>query len=500
LSVAIATAGCGDDAAGGDGGRPDGGVDDGGTMDAGSGDGAAPDGETDAGPTPSDLVGEELRLVAASEGGTRTGVGEAWIPITAPRPAPLVVNVVADLDGDGAIAPFDAGGTVQEEWLVRDLPVVVVETVYTFRFALAPSVAGNVLVKAVLSATPLGAAPEPGTPAGDAERETTVTVEVVDRAPVATPGDGFIGAGGGVEPFDLWTCETVGDMEVPGGLYRNGYPDVPQSANSCVLHSVAGSLSWLARANGFADCLTGMTADGTEFGVDSSEAINELAFALEATAMFQYDPVRGVLPDRLVPGKDRIAAAMGIPIRTTTTMADSFAAIQAALQMGCAVELVLAFPPMMGRHMVSVAGYVDGAPGRSLSIRDGATDSFNDVYDVMPGTGAAPTVVRGFPFRGAQHAAQIELVVVECVGEVQAVTLDYDHGPHPAGTVVHLACITGGRVSGMEAGCDGPHLHGDPIMIRTDGTFPDTAPMSCGHGRVAMFAVRDLDVACWQPL
>jgi hypothetical protein len=83
-----------------------------------------------------------------------------------------------------------------------------------------------------------------------------------------------------------------------------------------------------------------------------------------------------------------------------------------------------------------------------------------------------------------------------------AVTLDYEHLPFPAGTVIPLFGIKGGRVGSPEQGCPSIHYHSDPnlpsvricrsvnaegirsAIIVEEGPYRDQNPQGCGHGRV----------------
>lgn len=70
-----------------------------------------------------------------------------------------------------------------------------------------------------------------------------------------------------------------------------------------------------------------------------------------------------------------------------------------------------------------------------------------------------------------------------------AVKLDYALGSYPAGEVIVLDRVTGGRVSEIDEGCDGRHLHAEDMRVGVvidgaSGPHPDLAPSGCGYGRI----------------
>ncbi|OGA19280.1 MAG: hypothetical protein A3H32_04000 [Betaproteobacteria bacterium RIFCSPLOWO2_02_FULL_63_19] len=67
---------------------------------------------------------------------------------------------------------------------------------------------------------------------------------------------------------------------------------------------------------------------------------------------------------------------------------------------------------------------------------------------------------------------------------VPAVQLGSPLGTFPAGSVIALSRIGGGRTAGQDNGCSGMHLHGDAISIDGAGAYPDPAPHNCGYGLV----------------
>ena len=86
---------------------------------------------------------------------------------------------------------------------------------------------------------------------------------------------------------------------------------------------------------------------------------------------------------------------------------------------------------------------------------------------------------------------------------IQVLTLDYDHGPLEAGTVVDVACISLATQAEhvVGGGCDCLHLHSAAgISIETlSGTTPvvaDAAPGECGHGCLTVANEDDSEPNC----
>lgn len=82
---------------------------------------------------------------------------------------------------------------------------------------------------------------------------------------------------------------------------------------------------------------------------------------------------------------------------------------------------------------------------------------------------------------------------------IQALVLDYAHGPYTAGARIDVACIDTGRQGSHELGegCDCLHLHSDSgISIVGTATTPDMAPSECGHGCLVVTSSSSLTLNC----
>jgi hypothetical protein len=213
--------------------------------------------------------------------------------------------------------------------------------------------------------------------------------------------------------------------------------------------------------------------------------------------------------DKVELGKNQLAVAWNLPIVTTVLApgegVDLIADIKGRMHEGCAVEIVLRAPVNVvpRRHMVGAAGFIEhpATGGTRLILRDPASQSFDDVYRAAPTQNPNQQAVDGFPFAGQNRPMVIELVVVQCITKLRAVTLDYPHGAVAAGQVVRLLrCVQGGHEGMHAGGCTCTHLHSDEgISIEGGPVTPDTAPSMCGHGCVGLFDFRDVDVPCCGP-
>src|SRR5262249_15492692 len=80
----------------------------------------------DAPPPDAGVLAGPTVLMLESAGGTRTEVGEVTVGFGPRTPLVKVLNVVADLNGDGKVAAYAVGPRMQEEWVVKNDPLVVI--------------------------------------------------------------------------------------------------------------------------------------------------------------------------------------------------------------------------------------------------------------------------------------------------------------------------------------------------------------------------------------
>ncbi|HWP42452.1 MAG TPA: VCBS repeat-containing protein [Blastocatellia bacterium] len=106
-------------------------------------------------------------------------------------------------------------------------------------------------------------------------------------------------------------------------------------------------------------------------------------------------------------------------------------------------------------------------------------------------------------FQGQSLAPSNDVTMMDSDSLIfDAVILDYDHPPFPAGTTVPLFGIMGGRGGSPEQGCPSIHYHSNPnvpsvricrssaadgirpAIVVTEGPYRDQNPQGCGHGRI----------------
>ncbi len=460
----------------------------------------------------SSQIGAALRLDLSRIGGVIAEVASITIPYTEADAEQRIANVVADLDDDGMIADYAAAGSTQTEWILRNLPVMVgtADRSTSFRLVdVAVATAPTVRVRVVLSDVELAAAPPLGTIDPDSV-ETDVAVFVTDRPLLAEPAAGFVGGGGGGStPDEAWVGETAGtDLDLGSVFYRPGLPDVSQGQNSCVLHTLAGSISWLARVHGFEDKIN----DVPRLDVSTPEGVNEFAFEIDDVGQLGYTPQGGVPATAVFPGKNQYVQAKRLPIETRQVTSNLFAEIQQAMRDRCTVELVITFADG-GAHMVGVAGFSDiqlpSGPSRTVTVHDTETNTFNDTYPVedQAGTDTLPQ----FPFRGRLQTATLQFIIVECYKPLLI------PGPEDAvnGMVPVPCLVINGRnypLYQFRLGnsptdvCTEPHWHADQPVFPLDppagqtGETTDPASGSCGFGLEAAVpqSVIQFDLTAWQ--
>jgi hypothetical protein len=470
------------------------------------GDGGAADVAISSGP----ILGSALELRVRSYPGLPLRGAFLSVPYLRRDVRAHLVNVAVDLNGDGMIAPYAAGAAMQEEWVVRNVPVIPAPTRFGHYFPLGdPAISDGKMVRIKVTLAEAALATAPALGGSDPQAvEAMAAVSVKEAMILVKPAEGYVGQGSG-EPFDQWLKESPGTIDVPGGLYQSGYPATPQAPNACVITSIANGLAWLGRRYKFASCLTGTDDIGNMFGTESTEQVQNLASQIDTVGGFGYTPERGVLPPNILPAKNKLVMAMDLPITTTeidpavtTTQTNVFDDIASAIARNCVVEIIAVGGGV--QHMVNVVGTFNGDLGKSVMIHNGetSTSSFSEVYSVK--TTGNMGQIPGFPVNGQPTDVTIARAFIECPSTktYPAVVLDYDHGPFKAGQKVDLRCITNGHAAGPDA-CSCMHYHGEGVMI-TEGTamsgaIPDNAPMKCGHGCVAPFDITKLDVVCWKP-
>jgi hypothetical protein len=253
------------------------------------------------------------------------------------------LNVAIDLNDDGAWRDYAFAGGTQREWVVRDLPVLLVEgqQLGTHFALLDPQAPGRrrLSVRAVVTRKPMGGTTWDGSlPLPNLDSRTGVIASIGEEKWTITPNDfGFVGDG-----------ESVVRTDVPDAKQAEG-------SNECVPTATINSLRWLQKRNpaAFAGKLP-----------DDKTLMDELKKDMK------FDRDRGgVAPENILPGKQALVTRRALPIETHQVGKqddpDIFTQILAELKKGQDVEVIIRYQvdapgtatgTKTNRHMVTVVG------------------------------------------------------------------------------------------------------------------------------------------------
>jgi hypothetical protein len=411
------------------------------------------------------LVGETL-LVSNFSSENETGQTVLLqVPFLRTLEESAVISIAVDTDSDGAFS--------EDETLVSDFPVRP-RTDWRGGYYVRPIVAITDEMQAQVTVN----GKEYQT---DIETKTIPFGDLLDLETVTDPENATKG----------WGASVVGAQGEFVQITQNDVPDLNQQKGECAPTAAANSLISLVAKNGGEDLIPG----------DPEDFIENLKRHMNWTAE------NGVPPDDFVAGKNRWAAAAGVPIRTTkvgdsdgiSTIDD----IREALQNGDAVELRIKFSnpegtASIGGHMVTVVGIHQGEGQTYLEINDpGTPDSgtetikiesnqvtdyawdkgltilswgFVQTWEGHP-TGELFDTMTDEEIEGIRQAVGDEpmITVIEYRGEhipVSQLRVGPKHPPHATGE-----------------GCPEDHWHADgPVTSIEGNTFTDPNPGGCGFG------------------
>ncbi|MGB2768779.1 MAG: hypothetical protein WBC88_03520 [Candidatus Zixiibacteriota bacterium] len=388
-----------------------------------------------------DIFGETFGLYRVTSSGSSTEIGMVKVPFLEHAPAYQLLTVECDFNGDGEIATYEANADSQQERIVRDVPVCLTGTDYSFYFSLVDtSIKSGSTVRLVALANygPIffrsGSGGSPPPPWVSVEH--TVTVEVLDVQNNATPEDGYVGAGSayGNPRIGVVNLQNPPRNDIDGGsyFYRPDMPDAAQGQNTCVSHSMANSLAWLARKHAFTDSFrTPLDEEMDPYDVNTEDGVSELGWDLNSNyeRRGSYAPATGVARGDIVEGKKDFVQRKKLPVETTRIPEDTtnysgkgvFESIKEALKDGCDVEVIFYVPGKRILHQVTVVGFADlkfgieDTPYRTLVVHDPNTESYNDLYEIQEDS----VTFEKFPIEGGLHTARIAFAVKECYKEPQ---------------------------------------------------------------------------------
>lgn len=386
-----------------------------------------------------DLINPTIRLVRMRLDGELTEIGALTVPISGIQDMFYFLNILADLNQDGV---WDTSEGLESEWLTRNAPILIFETSQTTYFPLpdSPLEGGDsVALRVVVGEAPIPSESEWDceVPSNDTALDSAVDLIVIDTESVADPAEGYMGAGLCTAPSSDYgfveLLPPMDDLNLESIFYRPGVPDTDQGRNTCVGHSMANSLSWLAQQNGFTDKFQqAKDAQGNEldsYDVTTAEGVNEMAWEMisDWADKGEYTPSTGVSTNAIISGKQSFIDKRGLPVTVEQIGSEdgstTFEAIKEALKAGCDVEVGIRIQTERGSlgHMVTAVGFSDvmigDTPYSGLTFHDPGTSSEtsgpgggNDLYQYDPKTHS----IRNYPFEGKLRTATLSFAVKEC--------------------------------------------------------------------------------------
>lgn len=409
------------------------------------------------------LIGETMLVSSFTSNGEETGKILFQVPFVRGLDAVESISIAVDTDQDGV---FSA-----DENLISDFPVSAQADWRSGYYTMS----ANSIISGMKAQVTIGGI------IYDITTNTKIVEvgSVFDLATVTDPENSMKGWG-----VSLAFAE--GDVIE---ITQEGVPDLTQRKGECAPTAAANSLISLVDKNGGEDLISG----------------DPLDFIENLKRHMNWTPENGVAPDDFVAGKNRWAAAAGVPIRTTkvgdTHGISTIDAIRDALQNGDAVELRIKFADasgtkVVGGHMVTVVG-IHQADGQTyIDINDPATpDSGTETVEIRGNqiTNYGPwegiTLLSwGFVQTWEGHPtgelldpmtdAEIN-AIRQFVGETPMIkVIDYNGKYLPVSQLIVES----------EKGCDDgtSHWHAaEGVVTAIDGTDVSDPGPQCGYGKVS---------------
>jgi len=418
--------------------------------------------KTNKSPQDKQLVGETLLVSSFTSGGVETGKVLLQVPFVRTLETSRQISIAVDTDQDGSYSP--------NEYLVTDFPVRPRENWRSGYYAASGTTIDNGMqAQVTIDGKDYKA------------KVQTKVVEVgalFDLASVTDPENSMKGWGVSQAKADSHVIE----------ITQDGVPDLNQRTGECAPTSAANSLISLVNRNGGDDLVAG----------DPQDFIENLKRHMNWT------PENGVLPDDFVAGKNRWAAAAGVPIMTTkvgdTHGLTTIDAIREALQNGDAVELRLKFAnsagtQLVGGHMVTVVGIHQSDGQTYLEINDpGTPNSGTETVEVINnqitnyGPWEGVTLLSwGFVQSWVGHPTG---TLLDTMTDEEIIGIRQFAGETPMLTVIEYNgkfLPTSQLIVESEAGCDGGTAHWHAArgtVTATDGTEVADPGPQCGYGKV----------------
>lgn len=406
------------------------------------------------------LIGEEVLITRFESGGRGTGKVLVQVPFVRSLQNGGDVRISVDQNADGSFGEGEA--------VVVDMPVIGRESWHSGYYAntdleIVDGMSAEVLIE--------------GTPHRATVKVHVVDVgELLDLETVTDPENATKG----------WGIEVAHAEEVVQNVVAD-VPDLNQRKGECAPTAAANSLISLVAKNGGEDLIPG----------DPQDFIENLKRHMNWT------PENGVPPDDFVAGKNRWAAAAGVPIRTEkvgdTHGITTIDAIKDMLDDQHAVELRIKFADAdlnpRGGHMVTVVGVHQGEGQTYLEINDPVTpNSGTEMVEIRNNQ-----VVNYGPWQGITVLSWgfIQIWEGHPTGELLDTMTDEEiigirqfAGDEPTLTVIEYNgkyLPTSQLTVQDEEGCGGEHWHAarGGAVTATDGTLVADPGPQCGYGKLS---------------
>lgn len=346
-----------------------------------------------------DVIGDNIAIYRTTIEGKPTAQAFFFIPFTGSSDRYAYVNVLIDINGDGAYASYETANGKQDERVVfNDFPDVNGEA-NRFVFSVVDPEFGAKAMKglAVLSEEGIPEGDWPVKPASGTsiEKPFTISEVILEARDRNRANDGSGEQATGFPQLDAIPFVYAADGAPPAtqnaGPYakHDGVPDQDQRYNECGPTSVANSFRWLAKKYGFEDRIPS----------DPTDLVDELKADLDWND--------GVWHRNMISGKQAFIDRHRLPLEAhqigTADDPELIKKIRDEIAKGQAVEVWLEFQnasgTTVGAHLVTVAGagYHDGRNIITFMDPDsGSPDGrgSRDVYRVNP-TNYLPTYAAG---------------------------------------------------------------------------------------------------------
>ncbi len=263
------------------------------------------------------LIGNEIQMTRLVVGDTVSPNGFFSVPFLKDKEGYACIDIAGDLNKDGTIGSYIAGGETQEEWLVKNMRARVSEDVANSYSILIPDKTieerSDFPAYIALGKSKLESWDGRSASGGLLKEAKISSIARMDYGPYYSPDPEGLRDGGFLSDWltsgYVFADDSVPD--VPPGLsagirtaetafdvFHPDVPDINQGTNECVPTAVANSLLWLADKNNFKDK---MPAGGNAGLI--SELKNDMKWSSG-----------GVFPENFIPGINAFKSRHKIPI------------------------------------------------------------------------------------------------------------------------------------------------------------------------------------------